>query len=196
MRDRVFHNSAGFRPLFEHDRLDAGSRKEEGRRKSGRPRADHGCLLAGSLWCRALRLAHVGVVGAFRRLQLHLTDVQSLLVVIAHAPVRAGMRTERSCDEWKGVLLDNDPESIVRAAFLHCLKICRNILMDWAGRCAGREEAVHQRQTFLHLHRRQWLHGLVVTPALKRPLLQLCDSGDIDLRERLARNIREHLVEL
>ena len=30
MRDRVFHNSAGFRPLFEHDRLDAGSREEEG----------------------------------------------------------------------------------------------------------------------------------------------------------------------
>ena len=29
MRDRVFHDSAGFRPLLEHDRLDAGSREEE-----------------------------------------------------------------------------------------------------------------------------------------------------------------------
>ena len=83
--------------------------------------------------------------------------MQSFLIVISHAAVRAGMRTDGSGNKGQCVLFQNDAKGLFGLSFLHGAKIGRHILMDRTSRRAGRSEAVENRKRFLAFSRRKGL---------------------------------------
>ena len=76
------------------------------------------------------------------------------------------MRTNRSCDERKRILLKDDPESFFRSALFHSLKISRDVLVDRASAAAWSCEAVEHRQRFPILAVRQRFDLLAVALSL------------------------------
>ena len=89
--------------------------------------------------------------------------MQAFFIVVAHAAVGAGMRTERTRDKRQRISLQDDLKRILCPALFHRMQVSRDILADRAVRTAGCGEAVKQREFFAVFPVRKRLQGFPVT---------------------------------
>ena len=122
--------------------------------------------------------------------------MHALFIVIAHAAVDAGMRTDRSGDERKRVALKDNIQRIFVSSFLHRPQICGYILMDRTAAAAGSFKAVKKRKRLFHLPARQRFDRLAVLRIIQCLLCQAAYGVYIHALPCGCRNIRQKLCDL
>ena len=133
--------------------------QEKGGGQAGRSAAHHGHPLAGDRGF-GVQPGQQGVIAAPGGLQLHVPDVDRLLVVIAHALVRAVVGADGAGDEGQGVALEDDFQGLFVFARPGGHQIGGDILLNGAAAPAGGFEAVDEGHLPAVLPVGQGLDGL------------------------------------
>ena len=157
--DDVADDAAQGLPALKDGDVDSLPGQEEGGGQAGGSAAHHGHPLAGDRGLGA-QPGQQGVIAAPGGLELHVPDADRLLVVIAHALVRAVVGADGAGDEGQGVALEDDLQGPFVVARPGGHQIGRDILLNGAAAPAGGFEAVDEGHLPAVLPVGQGLDGL------------------------------------
>ena len=188
------HAAGTFLPL-EHSHRVSRSAQEHSCRKARGSRADY-CGLPVGLLFRRLKGRENPIESARNCFQFCLPDQQALLIVVAHALVRAVMGADGSRDMRQRIPVHNNACRLFRIIFQHRLQISRDILPDGASFPARSRETVEERKRPAGLSLRQRFDRLPVQPGCCHTFIQSFHRFHIHAPERFASAIRQALCNL